>query len=559
MHFQIASAQVPDAGALQQQLQREVEQNQRQAVPENFLKKPEAAPSKVPAGKQTILVKEFIFTGITLITQEQAQSAVKNFVNRQLTFAQIQEAGNAVTELYSKMGRVATAIVPPQEVKNGVIQIKILEGKVGSVIIDSGSGVDVSRLKPEIAKGFIAYGNPEGQLVNTDNLERSLSLINELPGIAAEGGMSPGTADGTTNINVNVKDTSLFNGRVEVSNYGSPSTGVAQAVGNLNLNNALGIGDLGTLDVIGSEGSVYGTAKYWIPVGYDGFRVGLGASALNYTGLSSFSSTSSNGSATTVGAYSSYALERNASATKTVVVNFENRAYQNYSAGVQSSQYTINSVTAGLNGNNTFGDTTANWGAMALYGNLNISNAQQLATDQSALGAQTAGGYGKLNAYVTVTTPLPIEKTNLQLSANGQLANRNLNSADQIYMGGPYAVRAYPVAQGGGSQGAIASVEINHQLPSKVQIGAFFDAGLVQQYVQNWNSTLQGNTNAGNTYALYSTGLTGKYNVDNFQLQGALAFRIGNNPLYNSSGQQLNVDNQYRTVQLWIKGTYLFK
>ena len=124
-------------------------------------------------------------------------------------------------------------------------------------------------------------------------------------------------------------------------------------------------------------------------------------------------------------------------------------------------------------------------------------------------------------------------------------------------MGGPYGVRAYPVAQGGGSQGAIASVEINHTLIQDLQVGAFFDAGVVQQYVTTYNNW-QGQTNANNTYALYATGLSARYQFEKIQLSGSLAWRVGNNPLYTQSGQQLNTDNMYRTVQGWIKGTIYF-
>jgi hypothetical protein len=49
-----------------------------------------------------------------------------------------------------------------------------------------------------------------------------------------------------------------------------------------------------------------------------------------------------------------------------------------------------------------------------------------------------------------------------------------------------------------------------------------------------------------------------KYSSDKVQVQAALAYRIGANPLYNQTGQQLNVDNQYRQVQFWLKGSFFF-
>jgi hypothetical protein len=90
-----------------------------------------------------------------------------------------------------------------------------------------------------------------------------------------------------------------------------------------------------------------------------------------------------------------------------------------------------------------------------------------------------------------------------------------------------------------------------------LQVGAFFDAGLIQQYITTYTNW-QGQTRANNSYSLYATGLSAKYQYQKVQLSGALAWRVGNNPLYNSSGQQLNADNQYRSVQGWIKGSLYF-
>ena len=543
----------PEAGALQQQLQREADQNRITPPPESFIKK-QPTPSKPKLGDQTIDVTSFKVTGITLITQEQAQEVLKPFTNRKLTFDQIKEAGSAITGLYSQMGRVAQAVVPPQDVVNGQIWIKIIEGKVGNVIIDLDKG-SPSRLKSEVIQKFIYANNEPGSFIDLNGLERSLALLNETPGNEVNGELSQGDQEETSNIQVNAKDTGLFAGRVDASNYGANNTGVGQVAANLSLNNPSGNGDQATLDVIGSQGSVYVQIKYGMPVGYDGWRVSAGVSALDYKSLSSFSSTITQGTSQVYGLYSTYALERGAKSNKTVVVNFENKNYNNLTSGQQTSNYQINNLSAGLNGNHFFDQAYVNWGATATLGHLSINNTTQANNDTQ--GAATQGYFGKLSFNGSVTQSLQIDRTNVMASIYGQLANKNLNSAEQFYLGGPYGVRAYPVAQGGGSQGTIASVEMTHTYENQLQLGAFFDAGVVQQYkttYPNW----QGLTNAANTYPLYAAGPLAKYNYEKIQLQAALAFRIGNNPLYNQSGQQLNVSNQYNTVQAWVKGSFYF-
>jgi hemolysin activation/secretion protein len=318
------------------------------------------------------------------------------------------------------------------------------------------------------------------------------------------------------------------------------------------------MGDQIILDAIGSQGAIYGSVKYWMPVSNDGWRVGLGGSQLGYYGLESFSATPTNGNASTYGVYASYALERHGSESQNLSFGLENRDYQNFVRGLEASKYSITSVNMGWSGTKMWDKSNLNYSVTGTIGNLFIRNSQQLISDQSPTGPFTAGTYEKLNVYLGYLSPLPVETTNLLISVNAQVASRNLNSSEQLYIGGPYGVRAYPIAQGGGAHGLVTSAEVIHTYPNQLQLSVFFDMGIVQQYVSQWSSTLQGLTGADNAYAVYAAGFGAKYNFNNFQLQGTLAFRVGQNPLLNADGAQLNTDNQYRTVQAWIRGNYFF-
>lgn len=607
---QLAYAQAPDAGALQQGIQRQLDAGQMQAPPESFVK--EKAPTPTPVSKnQTLIdVKGFKVTGITLVTQAEAQEVLEPFKNRKLTLAQINEAASAVSDLYQKKGRIAQAVVPPQEIKEGIVEIKVIEGRVGAIIIEPAFEEDPPRLSSKVTTQFLSYSNPEGGLVDLDGLERSLSLINEIPGVRAEGSLEPGKNDGTTDIRVKVDELSRVSGRVDLSNYGSASTGSGQGILSLGLNDLMGMGDAGTIDIIGSAGSIFAQARYFIPANADGLRIGIGGSTLSYNTLSqytSLNSASSSGTANVAGFYSTYALERTARANKTVNFNLENKTYTNFgpnsyvfpNAKAEVQNYTINSATLGLLGNQFVGDASWIWSANAIYGSLHINNALQAAQDsggnglaplnssnpsylvyqcnQSSCpnGQNTSGGYGKITIASYFNKPLPLKDTNFLFSFNGQLANKNLNSAEQFYLGGPYGVRAYPVTQGGGSQGGVASVEVNHTYQNNIKLGVFFDAGMIQQYKSlfaNWqypywgtaenpssNGTYAGNpANAGNTYALYGTGINATYTYKKTEITGTVAYRVGSNPLLNSYGQQVNVNGYQQGVQLWLKGSLFF-
>ena len=552
------SAQAQDAGARQQNLQREIDQRRSAPSATTPQQKKDKNVTTQEAPQAKILVKKFKITGVSLITQAQAQAAVDAKINQELTFEQIQEAGQSIADLYSAIGRIAAAVIPEQDVVDGTIEIRIIEAKVGSVLIQSAVEGSPLRLKDDVAKAFISKGNDAGQFLSLGNLNRSKALINDLPGVNAQVALSKSQVDGSSDIQVSLQEGSLFTGRADVSNSGSASTGVLQNMWSLNLNNPSGLGDAATLDLALSQGSTFASAKYWMPVGYGGWRVAPGVSALNYRSLSSFSNTISNGNANVAGLYSTYALKRDGADTSSLNFSVENKKYQNFSNDAETSAYGISKFNAGVSGALLGEKQNLSYAVTAGLGNLNINNAAQLTNDLSQSGAQTSGRFSKLNLNLNFNSSLPIKNTSARLSLNGQVASKNLNSSEQLYLGGPDSVRAYPVAQGGGSQGYVASLEVSHSYEDGLQLGAFFDVGVIQQYKTNWSTSLQGSTQADNIYSLRATGLMAKYGWNNFQLQAALAYRLGQNPLHTSTGAQLNSDNAYRSVQAWVKGTYSF-
>jgi len=317
----------------------------------------------------------------------------------------------------------------------------------------------------------------------------------------------------------------------------------------------MGYGDQVTLDALQSLGSSYVQLGYSLPVGYDGWRTGVQASYLTFHTLTSAIPTL--GNATTVGVNASYALLRNPGNSATLRFSMDDKNYENNQAGENISKYQITSLSAAVNGN--FSDSThsvINYSLTLTSGNINIINDTQAEQDLS--GPKTVGRYNKLGYNVSRTQELSfLPKTSWLISAYGQFADKNLNSAEQMYIGGTYAVRAYPVSQGGGSQGVVISSELQYRLDEKWQLGTFADLGVVKQYVNTY-SNWQGLTRANNTYPLGAVGATAKYTLGRWGASAIVAFRVGQNPLYNSSGLHLNADSEYRYVQGWIRASYAF-
>jgi hemolysin activation/secretion protein len=238
--------------------------------------------------------------------------------------------------------------------------------------------------------------------------------------------------------------------------------------------------------------------------------------------------------------------------------NYDIKSYMNKNLLTMQtiSSYNIKNTSLGLSGNHydSFGGGGVSSGSVtAVLGYLDI-----LGTSMQGYGQYTPSSFTKFTFAGNRTQQLTQDgETSFYMAFNGQFSSVNLNSAEQIYMGGPYAVRAYPVAQGGGSQGGVGTVELRHQFPERITGSLFYDIGIVQQYknvYQGW----QGLTNANNTYSLKGAGFGVKWDWEGWNLGAMVAWQLGTNPLYNSSGQQTNTDSTTTNPRGWFTASYQF-
>ena len=542
----------PDAGALQREL--ELQLQRELTIPQV---RPAGPSDKKDLGEpgQKITLAGFKYQGNTLFTAEELNAVTQPWLNKPVSFLDLRDVTVAIQNFYSDRGRLAQASFPPQDIENGIVLIAILEGRMGNVEIapDDGS----TRFSASRAKDFFGEAALSSELIDTRPLERGLMLLNEVPGVSATAAFEAGALPGTSDFKIGLRDAPLFSGQASLSNYGSSSTGVGQAVAALAFNNLTGVGDQVNINVIQSLGSSYAVAGYNRPVGAKGLKIGAQATYLTYKTLSSWSDTQTQGSANSGSAFFTYALTRNPNSLSTLKFNVEQRNYNNLQAGNTISNYQINASSLGISGNVFKGSRSVlGYGLTYTLGHLTINELTQAGQDQAGPG--TSGTYSKLNFNLTHKQELTVlPSTSWTNSVYGQLANKNLNSSEQIYMGGPYGVRAYPLAQGGGSQGAIITSELSYRVNSNWQISSFFDVGMVQQYVNTY-PRWQGLTNAGNFYVVGDVGVSGRLTYKQMTVDAVLAYRVGNNPLYTSTGQQLNVDNAYKTVQGWLRASVYF-
>lgn len=254
-----------------------------------------------PAERERVV--QFMSRALSDMTAEERARAYQDLVdelgdarlerNQGLTIGQIQQVADAVTAIYQEAGFfLARAVVPAQEVVDGVVVIQVLEGRVGKAVAENNDKYSERLLvRP--------FAGLEGELITVPVMEDALLVLSDYPGLQAFGTFRPGEEVGTADIVVSVQneDRLAFSSRFD--NHGTSLTGEQRFSVTADVNNPLRRGDqlsLTAMKTVNPDNTTLWQANYRLPLSnprnrilFDASRNAFditGAAAANLSGLS---------------------------------------------------------------------------------------------------------------------------------------------------------------------------------------------------------------------------------------------------------------------------------
>ncbi|HET9643580.1 MAG TPA: ShlB/FhaC/HecB family hemolysin secretion/activation protein [Burkholderiaceae bacterium] len=536
-----AQSSPPDAGKLLRDVER------APALPPPA-PPPATGPTRAPeatAGPR-VQVTAFKLTGVTLLPESELQTRLAPFIGSQAGLADLQKAADAVARRYQEAGYLVRAYLPEQPLRDGVVTIAVLEGRLAAIRVEQappGRHISESRVRD-----MMTARQKIGAPVRADDVQRSIGLLNAMPGISASSVLEPGEQPGETRLVVAVKDEPSVTGQAQVDNGGARASGEWRATGGISLNSPLRFGDQLQFFASKSSGSTYGSAGYSVPLGNDGLRGGLNVSRLTYG--YDLASTRYTGAAGTWGAALTYPIARSQTFNLGVSANYDRKSFDNAVAGVQINDKAVSVATLGFAGDaadNLLGGGLTQFSLTAMSGRLDLSrNAGDLAADQAAGGPQRQGHFQKILWLLARSQRIAAADT-LHLTFSGQRASRNLDSGEKFNVTGNNAVRAYSSSEPSGDDAELLSAEWRHQLSDRLSVSVFHDyAHLRRDHGVN-NASL-----SPNAYHLASNGLgLGWGRADTVLIRGAVAWRQGENPVRNAA-TGADSDGTHRNPRFFI-------
>jgi hemolysin activation/secretion protein len=415
-----------------------------------------------------------------------------------------------------------------QDITEGVLTLDVMESVLSKVKVEQQLAVLPSTKDHVLA--LIERQSPQGRQFTADTLDRGLSLANEVPGVSVSGSLHQGDEEGETELILKLYKQHSRQAELVADNIGSRATGANRVMGNYSFLNPTGYGDLLSLSTIVTKGSEYFRGAYSLPVGLDGWRAGLNASAMDYKVIvGDIGVVGAVGKAFTQGLDFVYPFERSPDASSTLTLSAEAKQFTNIMAtGNVLSDYDAEVLVAQFSGvDRDFSKASGllNYSFQVSHGQIRLQDGSSYqATDMT--GNRTEGRFNKVRVQMSYLEPWD-NKTDWFINFNGQVGNKNLDSSEKFQLGGAMGIRAYPTGEGSGSDGKMINLELRHRFDNGITLTGFYDWGSVDElHIPNTN-----NPTLKNSYDLAGFGLSAAYNFKNgVSAKATWATRDGENP-----------------------------
>ncbi len=209
--------------------------------------------------KLKIKVDRFEITGNKAFTSDQLFTIIQGTrgkIGYEMTLAEVKGEAKLITDFYRSKGfPLAWAYIPAQEIKDGAVEIAVVEGRIDKVLVEGNRHYSSEFILDHLA------GLQEGGGLTLAGLERGLLLLSEYPGLNVRATLRPGEDSGATDIYLNAEDKYPVMFSMDYDNYGQEDISRSRLGGTLGVANLFDAGHTMTLRGVQSlevsQGNLY--------------------------------------------------------------------------------------------------------------------------------------------------------------------------------------------------------------------------------------------------------------------------------------------------------------
>ncbi|TAL21767.1 MAG: ShlB/FhaC/HecB family hemolysin secretion/activation protein, partial [Nitrospirae bacterium] len=424
------------------------------------IEKKEEKPPKAVDGKK-ILIRQIKLQGAALIEEQTLKTILSKYENKELTLSEMNQIAEDITANYRKQGYIlAYAYIPPQEIKDGILEISVIEGKTGEITVRGNKSYSAKFIQRHLER------IKQDPSLKEETIERALLILNEYPSLNVKASLTAGKDLGATDIAAQAKDSLPISGNLSYDNFGTNITSKHRLGAAFNIGNLITSGDylmlrgLTGLDRIDLNKLSYGRAEYLFPIDYNGTKMGLNYANSVYKAGEQYTILDIHGKAHVAGIYLTHPIIKTRKNTLDIKLGFDYKDVYDYLLDSIRSKDNIRVFNLGATSDsidNLYGRNiitlTYHQGVRNLLGGNGKKD-----PDASRLNAD--GAFAKYTADIIRLQKLP-GYNHLMLRGSGQLSEDNLFVAEQFMLGGAGSVRGFRPSSQSGDSGYFGSAELH--------------------------------------------------------------------------------------------------
>ena len=132
-----------DAGAQMERERRNIERErvleqiaEDEATKNKKVEKEDAPSADEADTKISFELKQVVLDSSEVLTTDELKSVTDAYIGRQTTLKDLREMADRITGLYRDKGYMTCgAVLPPQRIHDGVVEIRLIEGKTGEISV----------------------------------------------------------------------------------------------------------------------------------------------------------------------------------------------------------------------------------------------------------------------------------------------------------------------------------------------------------------------------------------------------------------------------------------
>ena len=432
----VSSDQSVGAGAerFKSGVERAEEQLEKKAKPLPLEISPKEERPVLPSA--TFPLKEVTITGTTIFQPADFVPIYRGYIDKEISTKDLDAIVKGIVYEYEKKGFLTTnAYIPPQDIKDGRVEIRVVEGKMGNLKIEGNKWFSVGLIKK-------FFHSKKNQILNINELQRDALRLNSNPDLEVKTIVSAGETRGTSDITLQVKDKFPWHLGFSEDNQGTLLTGKFRTSFMLRCSNLTGNADTLFLDTLFSNGSFGQSANYSIPIGTNGTKLYFDYTFFKMKLGKEFSVNDITGRTDIYTPRMSWELALTEDYQANFNLGLDIKSIIQKQQGQRYADDQLRLPWFGFDFSKLDSTGQTGFSPKFIFGTSGFLGASSR-NHPSASRAGTGGSFFKYSQYLNRTQKMFLGSY-LSFRSQFQAASHTLPSSEQIQLGGAYSIRGYP-------------------------------------------------------------------------------------------------------------------